>query len=351
MKVQFMKKLIVRGYYGRDNLGDELMKELFIKFFHCPDINLMIMNSAPAELLDIYGIVTPDELVTGGLPSAKNAIKRFFTILAADVYVYGGGTMITDKHSSYHLLENAVYFFFRKLLRKKSLLISAGATKFKTRRGLFLARRLIGFSSKAYIRDDLSFQYLDKVTHHSKKLVPSADMVLLAKDMYPIAERRQKTIGLSLMPYYYATYHQRGLDQEIRCELVKQIRTISEQKKDYRFVLIPIQAGQNNRTDYEFCEQIYLELRNEINIGIIAETDSTAKIRALQKCEYLISMRLHVLMIAKLSGVKVCAINHNEKIQAFMQRYDSPKNVVGLEDLRKLAECFLHLNRPTKTVH
>ena len=42
-----MKKLIIRGYYGRDNLGDELMKEIFIKSFNKPNIQLMIMNSSP----------------------------------------------------------------------------------------------------------------------------------------------------------------------------------------------------------------------------------------------------------------------------------------------------------------
>lgn len=338
-----MKRLIIRGYYGRDNLGDELMKEVFIKSFKHPSIDLRIMNSSPEDLSSKYGIETPDELVTGSVPSVKNAFKRFFTILKADVYAYGGGTIITDKHSYYHLVENSIYFLFRKLLGKKSFLISAGATRFKTKAGLFWARRLIGFSDKAYIRDEDSFSFLKSLTHNSKKLVQSADIVLLTRDTYPIEKNKEKLIGLCLMPYYYATYHKNADDEQLRNDLVKQISHIAEKHKDYRFILIPIQSGKNNNTDYCFCEQIYGELKDNLDIELVKTENNEDKIHAIQRCEYLISMRLHALMLAKFANIKLCAIDHNEKIQSFMRRYDSIANCVKLNELTRLSECFLNL--------
>ena len=339
-----MKKLIIRGYYGRDNLGDELMKETFIRSFNRTDIKLYIMNSAPESLKNEFGLDTPNELVTGGIPGFKNAVKRFFTIVSADLFVFGGGTIITDKHSFFHLLENSVYFFVRRLLGKKSLVVSAGATKFKTGKGLFFAKQLIRFSTYTYIRDDDSFDYLTEITKGSKKLVRSSDMVLLSKDILPknSDKAEKKYIGLCLMPYYYATFHDNNGDDELLNTLCEQIKIISEKKSGSSFLIIPIQSGLNNDTNYIYSKKAFDILKNEgLDVVFCEGKNNAEKIEALSKCESLISLRLHALMLAKLMGSQVFAVDHNEKIAYFMKRYDSIENSVKLDDADSLAEKFL----------
>ena len=340
-----MKKLVIRGYYGRDNLGDELMKEIFIKSFNKPNIQLMIMNSSPEDLKQEYKIETPEELITGRIPGVKNTLKRLLTILSADLYVYGGGTIITDKHSYFHLAENSMYFFLRRLFRKPSLLISVGATQFKSKKGIFFAKKIIRFSTKAYIRDNDSYNYLMKLTNNSKKLVQSADMVLLSKD-YLSPEKvasNDNLIGLCLMPYYGATYHDDTKDEKLLDILVEQIETIDNKKPGYTYMLIPIQSGKNDQTDRMFCEKVYQRLRDKIKVQISKAQTNNEKIAELEKCETLISMRLHALMIAKLCGRKIFAINHNEKIQYFMSRYDSLENSVRFDCLEDLANGFTNM--------
>lgn len=338
-----MKKVIVRGYYGRDNLGDELMKDIFIRELNVPDIELYIMNSSPESLRNEYDISTPEELTTGQIPSLTNTVKRLCRIVSADVYIYGGGTIITDKHSYFHLVENAIYFACRKLLRKKSLLISVGATNFHSKRGLFFAQRLIRNSTYAYIRDEDSYNYLKKITHNSNRLVQSADMVLLTRDA--ISEKRygdpDDRIGLCLMPYYYVTYHQRDKDEQLLDSLVTQIAIIGREMLGFAFTLIPIQAGNNDATDYEFCKKVFDRLKGEIDITISKCNSNEEKIHELSRCKYVISMRLHALMLTKLMGNRVFAINHNEKIEYFMRHYDSIKNHVTLNNIERLAPKFL----------
>ena len=340
-----MKKLIIRGYYGRDNLGDELMKEIFIRSFSKPNIQLMIMNSSPEDLKQEYSIETPEELITGKIPGVKKTIKRLLTILSADLYVYGGGTIITDKHSYFHLAENSTYFLLRRLLGKPSLLISVGATKLKSKRGIFFAKSIIGFSSKAYIRDKDSYDFLMGLTNNSKKLVQSADMVLLAKDYLPLKNiaSNNKQIGLCLMPYYGATYHDSTKDEKLLETLVRQIETIDNKIAGYNYILIPIQSGKNDQTDKLFCEKVYKRLKNKIRVQISEAQTNYEKIAELEKCETLISMRLHALMIAKMCGNKIFAINHNEKIQYFMKRYDTLANTVRFDCLENLADDFVNM--------
>ena len=337
------KTLIIRGYYGRDNLGDELMKDIFVHELRDPKLRLFIMNSAPESLRRECGLETPEDLITGGVPSFPHAVRRFFRIVSAELFVYGGGTIITDKHGCFHLLENGVYFFARRLLGKKSLLISVGATGFKSRIGLFLARNLIRFSSFAYIRDESSYRLLRKLLGKTKRLVQSADMVLLADSVIPLAGDTlpEKKIGLCLMPYYKATYHREEQDAGLLSSLVEQIREIHRHMPDYAFSLIPIQYGENSDMDAVFSERVCSALCDELQIRLDGGKSSEEKIRALADCEYVISMRLHALMLAKQMGRKVFAIDHNEKIGYFIQRYDTPKHAVSLDEVDSLASVFL----------
>lgn len=338
-----MKKVIIRGYYGRDNLGDELMKDIFIRYISSPDIKLYIMNSSPENLKKQYGIDTPTELVSGSIPSLSNFIKRFITILKTDLYIYGGGTILTDKHSYFHLLENNIYFFARKILRKKSLLISVGSTEFKTKIGKFLCRKLIRNSTFSYIRDKDSYNRLKVISRNSNKLILSSDMVLLYRDFIKNNEKLQDAnmIGLSLMPYYYATYHDKEKDKELMQRIIEQLRIIYQKNNKINFYLIPIQFGDNDKTDYEFCKEIYEQLKDEMKISLCEEKDCIKKIGELLKCKYLISMRLHALMIAKMFNGKIFAINHNEKIEYFMKCYDTINNSIKLDEIDKLGEAFL----------
>lgn len=338
-----MKQVIIRGYYGRDNLGDELMKDLFIRKIRDKNVKLYIMNSSPNSLKKEYGIDTPNELVTGQIPNLYNFIKRFIMILKSDLYVYGGGTILTDKHSYFHLIENCIYFVSRNIIRKKNLLVSVGATEFKTNTGKFFCKVLIQNSKYSYIRDCDSYNLLQKMTKNSKRLVQVADMVLLTKDLlnYNVNESehekiQKKIIGVCVMPYYFATYHDEEKDLDLKMKLIYQLERIQINNPNLTFHLIPIQYGANDNTDYAFSEDIYNELKEIINIKIINEKNLNGKLDALSKCEFVLSMRLHALMVAKLLDKKVFAINHNEKIKYFMNRYDSKENSVTIDELDDL---------------
>ena len=345
-----MKKIIIRGYYGRDNLGDELMKEIFIESLG-ESAKLQIMNSDPQGLYKKFDLKTPNELVTGKTPSAKNIIRRFITIMKADLFVFGGGTILTDKHGYFHLAENAVYFLFRKVLGKKNLLVSVGATEFKSRIGKILSKLLINSSQEALIRDDDSYALLKRLTHNSSKVIHSSDMVLLTPEHITIPSNiESRTIGVCAMPYNWATFHKNGNDKELLKQLAEQIVLIGKQT-GCKFLIIPIQYGDNCVTDYEYSKRLYAIIKDKVDVHFCDCKSIEEKISEIGRCEYLISMRLHALMISALVGGKVFAVNHNEKISYFMKRYSSIKYSVTLEEMSDIAERFLSLKNDQNSIN
>jgi len=318
------------------------MKGLFNKNLG-ESAELQIMNSDPKGLYEAFGINTPSELVTGKTPSFKNIIRRFITILKADLFVFGGGTILTDKHGYYHLAENAVYFLCRRVIGKKSLLVSVGATDFKSRIGKTLCKLLVNCSQEALIRDDDSYALLKKLTHNSKKLIRSSDMVLLTSEHFAVSSTIERnTVGVCAMPYNWATFHKNGNDKTILRQLAEQIILIGK-RTGCKFLIIPIQYGDNCTTDFEYSKELYEILKDKVEVRFCDCKSIEQKIGEIGRCEYLISMRLHALMISALAGRKVFAVNHNEKIAYFMKRYSRIRYSVTLEELQCIADRFLRL--------
>jgi polysaccharide pyruvyl transferase WcaK-like protein len=346
-----MKKIIIRGYYGRDNLGDELMKDIFINSLKSNNVEVLIMNSDPVGLKKQYGISTPEELITGKTPSFKVAFRRLKTIIAADLYIFGGGTILTDKHGFMHLLENSVYFIIRRILRKHNLLISVGATKHRSGFGRFLCRCLIASSTGTYVRDRDSYKLLMRICNKSSRLHLTSDMVLLSKEYIPHNQKKESNVvGVCVMPYYFATYHTTGKDNDILDEIVNQILQINCEHPNVSFEIIPIQYGNNDETDYRYSCLLYDKLKGKANVNLCNEIDLKKKIEIISGCSVVISMRLHALMISALSGNKVIAINHNEKIDYFMKRYSDGAFSVKLDEINKISDLYKKILETPLTV-
>lgn len=337
------KTIILKGYYGRDNLGDEIMLDLLVSFFVAKDnMRLYVMNSNPLWLKKEYNIDTPNELITGS-NAKKPLFKRVRAILKCDYYIIGGGTILTDKHGLACLFEYYFEFLIRKLLKKKSAFISIGATSFKTKLGSFLCKKIVRRSTFVAIRDEISYSQLLRMCPKSSNMFKTGDIVSLCpliehqKTTSKPLDKSVKKVCICPMPYYSSLNMDEKLDSQIADSFVSLIKKLNEEGKEV--VLLPIQCGSNNTLDYDFCKTI--ESRVAGNITLLKPLSNEEKINAIGDCDCLISMRLHALLIGVLENKKVIAINHNPKIEAFMKSFGLETSMVNMEGIDSIYELML----------
>ena len=332
-----MKTVILKGYYGRDNFGDEIMMELIISYFKnlYPSLQLQVMNSNPCMLEEKYGIKTPVELVTGNY-GKKDALKRIATIIRANCYIVGGGTIITDKHSSLHLVEYLIEFGIRRILHRPSIFISVGATEFKHKSTQLICKMLLRCSNLSMIRDSESFALLSKL-YSGKSIVKTGDLVLLAFDQNrsTISKKttfEKKKIGLSLMPYHESLYNRPELDVELAKEFADVADLLA--KEGFNVSIIPIQYGYNNDLDYRFSKMVLNMC--ESNVELFECRNNEEKMRKISTLDCLVSMRLHSLLCAISNNINCIAINHNEKIESCLKVYGIQNQSVTLENIHDI---------------
>ena len=142
-------KIILSGYYGFDNLGDdtllgEAIKELKARYPHC---RIKVICHAPRKTAKKFGVRTERR---------ENIPRLFSEIRSADRLVLGGGSILQDSTSMRSLR------FYTMLINAASRhnvpveLLSNGLGPLKRRRARRLAARALSKCEKISLRDERS---------------------------------------------------------------------------------------------------------------------------------------------------------------------------------------------------
>ena len=164
----FMKFLLV-GNYGVGNLGDELLREYFLKAF--PEVDWTVVSANHFE-----GGIVP-RLPFGICSFCMTPWwKTLSALRKSDGIVFGGGTLFTDSESVKAPLLWWWHAVWAWIFRRKIILAFQGIGPFRTRTGEWCARWVVRHADRTIVRDAKSFQRISG--WKSKKCVQSFDPVI-----------------------------------------------------------------------------------------------------------------------------------------------------------------------------
>ena len=89
-----MKKVLLAGYYGENNIGDEAIAEALIKELKRRGYEVLMLSGDRVTSSQLYGVEAYNRQ---RLQDMKNAIKN------CDFVILGGGSLIQDVTSTYSL--------------------------------------------------------------------------------------------------------------------------------------------------------------------------------------------------------------------------------------------------------
>ena len=163
-----MQCLLV-GNFGVGNLGDEALKEYFLKAF--PSVDWVILSAAPA---------------TGELPRLPLGIRSFFrfdwlkTLRAyrqCDAVVFGGGSLLTDVESPLACVLWWWHTVPARLLGKPIHFAFQGVGPFHTTVGQLFAAMALRSATSISVRDKQSFLRANKLVKNTK-IIQTCDPVI-----------------------------------------------------------------------------------------------------------------------------------------------------------------------------
>ncbi len=298
-------KIVISGYYGFKNAGDEAMLYSILRAVRSidPAAEVTVISGKPEQTEKTFGVRAVPRF--GGF-------SIFRKLCAADVLISGGGSLLQDVTSSRSCLYYLSLIWTAAILGKKVMLYAQGIGPIRRRWVARLMRYVLSQVDAITVRDETSEQFLktigvtapiyttaDSVFFLTKEETETGRAILCAAGV----PENKKIVGLSVRNWKDAA------------TWTKAFATYIEKmaQEDVSLVFIPMQHPDDTRMAKSLCgdnfENVYFldgTYRAEELMSIIGGLD------------LLVGMRLHALIFAALSHIPMIGISYDPKIDNFL---------------------------------
>lgn len=313
-----MKKILISGYYGFDNFGDEAILGVLINHLRGNDIT--VLSSNPEKTGRTHNVNSLNSFNT------KLIVER---LPKFDMLISGGGSLLQNVTSNKSLFYYCGLINIMASLKKDVVIFAQGIGPVKGFWGKLIVKSALKKCKYISVRDVKSQELLKSWGIESNLVCdPIFDLNL------PTPKRTRK-VGIQLRKFA-------SLTDELFDEIIKQVAL---KFSDREIELICFQDSEDEGISKVFLNK--LKKKNPtINANIIKNLTNKEVIEKVSEYDYLIGMRFHACLLGLKYGIKTLAISYDPKVETLAKNanipylvMDSKKNDYkkAFEDLEKLS--------------
>lgn len=311
-----MYKVVISGYYGYDNLGDEAVLQGIISSLRKEaeeEIEFTVFSASPRETEERYGVRAAGRF---------NLFSLFSGLISCDLFISGGGSLLQDttgwKTVPYYL----TLLFFAHLLGVKTAVYAQGVGPLEGRVARFLVGWVLKRVDLVTVRDQGSRELLAELGISRERIEVTVDPVFALQPVCWKREEEQKPlIGVAVRPWG---------DNNYLSELAGALDSFLAMTGGH-CLLVPLQLEKDLATCRRLGE--LMEYDAEIYEKQLTPGEAMA---FFARFDFFIGVRLHSLIFSALQGVPFFALSYDPKVEAFVGE-------LGFENWLSLSECVTAL--------
>lgn len=298
-------RIVISGYYGFDNVGDELILYSLINQLKSikGKTEIVVLSAQPDK--------TTKEFEVWAI-NRWNFIKIFKEIGKADFLISGGGGLLQDKTGLFSIYYYLAIILLAKLLGKEIIIYSQGIGPLKNRFNRYLVKSTLHSINKISVRDyfsrDLLFSLGLPQTELSADPVFSLHPAIVGNGRPPQADKAKPTPEKiwGLIP--------RPGDRSVK-EILIQTHSLAEK---YGAVLrvVPFQLCSS---ELNFVQKI---IRGFPKLELRLWKDWEDLLSIFSELNLIISWRYHGILLASLYQKPVVGIGNDPKIKSLLKELD-----------------------------
>ena len=315
-------EILISGYYGFKNSGDDALLEAIIKDIkkYKESPNITVLSANPKETMKKYRVRAINRF---------GAIKLIKHMNNAGMLISGGGTLIQDATST----KSLIYYLavIRLAIRRgvKVMLYSSGIGPLRNEGNILRAKKVLNDVDVITLRDPESRDELTRLGITKPQISVTADPVFGIEDYNPTAGRailnmfgvpeNKRTMVVSVRKT-------KDTNQKIEATLAR-LCDYAAEKYNCAVVFVPMQINKDEQISRNIREKMtnpsyVIDRRMSVSqiISIMASSDAC------------IGMRLHSLIYSAIGNVPIMAISYDPKIESFME-YINQSICIGITEL------------------
>ncbi len=330
-------KIVLHGYYGHGNFGDDIMllgllqvinrfaeKKQRIKVYIW-SYSQEVVRTDDFPFLKIY-------VLSGSGVWAK--FTRLISLLTSNLVVWGGGTALYEENeqaqgNNLAGLKGLLRFTsLVRLLRKNFVFLSVGVGHVVTKKGQSLVKRIVDLSSSIVLRDKESLLNLNTITGRSLDYPICGDLAMLLNS-FPSLKPEVKGDGLHISfsgMYYLEEAHAKQIASCLN-ELIRNLNAI------IHFLPAQYNTLQNDNDFHRLVAQ-FIDVKQACVIHEVENSNNYKDI--LSSMDFHIGMRLHSCVMADILNIPCLAISYSPKVTYYINKTEVLTNL----RLKQLGEVF-----------
>lgn len=341
------KNILLCGFYGGDNVGDELMLQTILDYFKKYD-NVFV--TVLLDYNDKYNILKNGYKNVSYLHYPKSVYDFDLLVSKFDKLVFGSGAIIDDRNYNFDdpfsitlsklLIELSIKF----IDNNKDVYWIGLSSNIDFKNAIFVKKLKYIVDNAKYIslRDINSLNLLTKHGCNKKKIKIIHD-IIIGNEKWDNLKENNESNSIAFVPICYSES-----DEENIFILKRLIKYLDENKLNYTINLIPFYDFVNNDINY------LTKLKEKVNDNkriFICEFASNFNevINLLNENKYVISMRYHSSLISMIESKNLLTFLYDKhthyynKISYIYEKYASDNNVINIsesKDENRLKKAF-----------
>lgn len=310
---KLMYDVIISGYYGFDNSGDDAILMAIIDNLRSirQDLRIVILSKKPDKTKSAYGVDAVDRF---------NLFEVLRVMKNAKLFINGGGTLITDITSTRSLMYYLATIHLAKKMGLKVMLYANGIGPVSGKINRMLTSLVINQVDVITLREDASQNELDSLGITKPEIIVTADPAL---GLIPADSTETGTL-----------WAREGIETDLpmvgfsirKWEGYEKYSSIIAELADYMvqtFGVKPVFIPMHFPSDLDVSLDIASKMREKAAV-IKNRYNVTQTLGMINQMEMILGMRLHALIYAVSLQVPVIGLIYDPKVEGFLQYVNQP---------------------------
>ena len=304
-----MSKIVISGYYGFNNIGDESILKAMISNLKekIQGVDITVLSQKPRITGEENGVKSIDR---------RNPFKIIREISKCDLLISGGGSLLQDVTSNRSIVYYLSIILTGVLFNKKVMIYSQGVGPINNKINQYLIKKILNRVDYISLRDEESKQLLRRLNVNNENIIITADPVIgLKKEDSKLGSDILRQAGLEDNGKPTVGFAIRGRDRDDN--LVEVMKGLSDriiEELDANVVFIPFHHGE----DLKVLNQINNKMTHRA-VFLKGKYDLVQTLSIMGNFDLLIGIRLHSLIFGAVMNTPLIGISYDPKIEGFME--------------------------------
>ncbi len=306
-------KIMISGYYGFNNTGDEAILKSMVGAFKekIPQIKITVLSHNPLQTSQTYQVKATNRL---------HLISIIRCLRDTDLFISGGGGLLQDSTGKgWSILYYLGLILIAKIVKVPVMIYAQGIGPVNKQINKKLMKWILNKVDLITVRDNSSKELLGNLGVVKPSIYVNSDPVFLLKkkninqtiDSYPCIRELIHSDNRPLIGVSVREYKSNGSDS----------KRIFAQAADYlienykaKIVFIPFQFDE----DVHISEEILSLMRNKAEVLKI-KLEPEELLSILSRLSLVVGARLHSIIFSSMANIPFVAFNYDPKIKYFVE--------------------------------